>query len=98
MDIGPRNDESKLFIYLSRKRINSDELTKQDLDFEYQINEEVTKFVYTASSAPNSSSPMIRMDAFHPTSTGRMRSQGSFISCFQGNKEGDSVLLEPDVS
>ena len=68
------------------------------MDFEYQINEEVTKFVYTAYSAPNSSSPMIRMDAFHPPSTGRVPSQGSFISCFQGNKEGENVLLEPDVS
>lgn len=98
MDIGPGNDQSRLFIYLSRKRINSDDLTKQDLDFEYQINEEVTKFVYTASSAPNSSSPMIRMDAFHPTSTGKVPSQGSFISCFQGKKDGESVLFEPDVS
>lgn len=56
-----------------------------------QINEEVTKFVYTAFSALNSLSHPGK-DALYPPGLGKRTSQGDPLPAPRGTKEGQSVL------
>lgn len=63
----------------------------RDLALGRHISEEATRFVYPASVAP-SADPVWQSGCLpHSSSKGSLH--GGSISCFQGTKEGPSVLL-----